>query len=409
MNSGRPPQLRRVLSLPLITFYGLGTILGAGIYVLIGKIAGVAGIYAPIAFLVAAAVAALTGFSYAELSSRYPVSGGEAVYIEQGLGIRALSTLVGLLVIVSGLVSAATITHGFVGYLNVFVTLPAIPVIVAVVLALSALAVWGILESAWAAAIATIIEIAGLALVIGVASPVLLELPVRWPELLPPADAGIWSGIMLGAFLAFYAFIGFEDMVNVAEEVQDPQRNLPRAILLALVLATALYLLVALVAVLSLPPEQLAASTAPLALIVERSGGHSPLFIAAISLFAVINGALIQIIMAARMLYGMGAAGWIPEVFAQVSLRTGTPVVATMTTACCVLLFALALPLVTLAKATSTVVLVVFVLVNLALIRIKRRDPAPPGARVYANWIPWGGLMLALALLAFHIVTLVRG
>ena len=106
--------------------------------------------------------------------------------------------------------------------------------------------------AAWAAAIATIIEIAGLALVIGVASPVLLELPVRWPELLPPADAGIWSGIMLGAFLAFYAFIGFEDMVNVAEEVQDPQRNLPRAILLALVLATALYLLVALVAVLSL-------------------------------------------------------------------------------------------------------------------------------------------------------------
>lgn len=408
MNSGRPPQLRRVLSLPLITFYGLGTILGAGIYVLIGKIAGVAGMYAPVAFLIAAAVAALTGFSYAELSSRYPISGGEAVYIEQGLGIRALSTLVGLLVIVSGLVSAATITHGFVGYLNVFVTLPAIPVIVAVVLALSALAVWGILESAWAAAIATIIEIAGLALVIGLASPVFLELPARWPELLPPADTGIWSGIMLGAFLAFYAFIGFEDMVNVAEEVQDPQRNLPRAILLALVLATALYLLVALVAVLSLPPEQLAASTAPLALIVEQSGGHSPLFIAAISLFAVINGALIQIIMAARMLYGMGAAGWIPEVFAQVSLRTGTPIVATITTACGVLLFALALPLVTLAKATSTVVLVVFVLVNLALIRIKRRDPAPPGARVYATWIPWGGLILALALLVFHIVTLVR-
>lgn len=403
------PQLRRVLSLPLITFYGLGTILGAGIYVLVGKISGIAGLYAPIAFLIAAAVAALSGFSYAELSSRYPHAGGEAIYIQQGLGIRALSTLVGLLVAAAGLVSAATIAHGFVGYLAVFVELPAPLVIVAVVLALGGLAIWGILESAWAAAIATIVEIAGLVLVIAVAAPSLETLPVRWPELLPPADAGVWSGIMLGAFLAFYAFIGFEDMANVAEEVRDPTRNLPRAILLALALATALYLLVTLVAVLSLPPEQLAASAAPLALIFETATGHPPTLIAVIGLFAVINGALIQIIMAARMLYGMGKAGWIPGVFALVGMHTGTPVVATVAAAAGVLLFALALPLAALAKVTSAMVLVVFALVNLALIRIKRRDPAPPGVRVYAGWIPWGGLFLSLALLLFHVMTLARG
>lgn len=403
MNTGRRPQLRRVLSLPLITLYGLGTILGAGIYVLVGKIAGIAGMYTPIAFLIAAAVAALTGFTYAELSSRYPLSGGEAIYIEQGLGIRPLSVIVGLLIVFAGLVSAATIARGFVGYLSVFVALPATPVIVAVVLILGALAAWGILESAWVAAAVTVIEIAGLLLVIGVASPSLADLPVRWPELLPPADAAVWSGIMLGAFLAFYAFIGFEDMVNVAEEVHDPERNLPRAILISLTLATALYLLVALVAVLSLPPEQLADSAAPLALIYQHSTGQPPTIIGIISLCAVANGALIQIIMAARMLYGMSVAGWIPTVFAQISTRTGTPVIATACATGGVLIMALALPLVALAKLTSTVVLVVFALINLALIRIKRRDPAPPDAQIYACWIPWGGLLLSVALLAFHL------
>ena len=407
--SAQRPQLRRVLSLPLITFYGLGTILGAGIYVLVGKIAGIAGLYAPLAFLIAAAVAALTGFSYAELTSRYPRAGGESIYIQQGFGIRMLSTLVGLLVATAGLVSAATIAHGFVGYLGVFVELPATPVIIAVVLVLGGLAIWGILESAKAAAIATMIEISGLLLIIAVASPGLATLPARWPELLPPADAAAWSGIMLGAFVAFYAFIGFEDMANVAEEVQDAARNLPRAILFSLALATVLYLLVTLAAVLSLPPAQLAASDAPLALIFEHSTGYPPTLIAVISLFAVINGALIQIIMASRMLYGMSTAGWLPGMLAQVSMRTGTPVVATIAAASGVLLFALVLPLAALAKVTSTIVLVVFALVNLALIKIKRRDPAPSGARVYAGWIPWGGLLLSLVLLFFHLAITVLG
>jgi amino acid transporter len=407
-SNGHGTQLRRVLSLPLITFYGLGTILGAGIYVLIGKVAGIAGMHAPFAFLIAAAVAALSGFAYAELGSRYPISGGEAVFVEEGLGFRKLSVLVGLLTAAAGLVSAATIAHGFVGYVNVFVAVPAMPVLVSIVLALGLLAAWGILESVWAAAIATVIEIAGLVLVIAVAAPSLETLPARWQELLPPTDALAWSGIMLGAFLAFYAFVGFEDMVNVAEEVQDPERNMPKAILLALAISAALYFLVALVAVLSLPPEQLASAAAPLALIVERYGGHSPLLISAISLFAVVNGALVQIIMAARILYGMSAAGWIPSVFSRVNAYTGTPVFSTAVATCCVLLLALALPLITLAKATSAVVLLIFMLVNLALIRIKRRVPAPAGAKIYPNWIPWGGLLLSATLLGVQVVAIAR-
>ncbi|MGD2139762.1 MAG: amino acid permease [Burkholderiales bacterium] len=394
--------LRRSLSLPLITFYGLGTILGAGIYVLVGKVAGVAGMYAPVAFLVAALVAAFTAFTYAELAARFPLSGAEAVYVQQGLGRQALSTLVGLLIVFSGLVSSATLVNGFAGYLAVFVELPRSPVIFAVVFVLGMLALWGILESVSVAAVATVIEIAGLVMIIAVSADSFVSLPERFGELIPPLEINAWWGVAAGAFLAFYAFIGFEDMVNVSEEVKDAQRNVPRAIILALTGSTFLYILVVTAAVLALPLSTLSRSDAPLALVFERATGAQPTIIALISLFAVINGALIQMIMSSRMLYGMARAGWTFRTLALVSRCTGTPVVATAVIAAGVLLFALWLPLVTLAKLTSLAILVVFVLVNLSLIRIKKVQEAPPGVRVYPVWVPYGGLMLAVVLLVFQ-------
>jgi APA family basic amino acid/polyamine antiporter len=407
MESQEPKvQLRRALSLPLITFYGLGTILGAGIYVLVGKVAGAAGMYAPLAFLLASAVAAFTAFTYAELVARHPLSAAEAVYIQEGLKRRELTILVGLLIVFSGMVSSATIASGFVGYLRVFVDLPDTLVIVLVVLALGVLAAWGILESVTAAAVATVIEIAGLVLIIAVSWESFAALPDRLPELLPPLDGTVWWGIALGSFLAFYAFIGFEDMVNVAEEVKDPERNMPRAIIIALVGSTILYLLVVTAAVLALPIATLSESEAPLALMFENATGSSPVLIAAISLFAVVNGALIQMIMSSRMLFGMGRAGWLPRVLAQVSGRTRTPLLATAVVTVGVMVFALWLPLVTLAQLTSFAILLVFVLVNLSLIAIKRNQPSPPGIRVYPVWVPYGGLLFALALLAFAMLSM---
>jgi len=394
-------ELRRALSLPLITFYGLGTILGAGIYVLVGKVAGVAGMYAPIAFLLASAVAAFTAFTYAELAARHPLSAAEAVYVQEGLRRRELATLVGLLIVFSGLVSSATIAVGFVGYLRVFVEVDDALVIVLLVLALGALAAWGILESATAAAAATVIEIAGLVLIVAVSQESFVSLPGRLPDLLPPFESSAWMGIALGSFLAFYAFIGFEDMVNVAEEVKDPQRNLPRAILLALIGSTILYMLVVTAAVLALPIATLSQSEAPLALMFENATGSRPVLISLISLFAVVNGALIQMIMASRMLFGMGKAGWLPAILAQVGRRTRTPLFATLTVTAGVMVFALWLPLVTLAKLTSFAILIVFVLVNLSLIAIKRHQPPPPDIRIYPVWVPIGGLLFAVAMLAF--------
>src|SRR3989338_3465696 len=259
----QPVELKRTLSLAQITFYGLGTILGAGIYVLVGKVADTAGLYAPIAFLIAALLAGLTGLSYAELAARHPKSAGEAVYVEDGLRWRSLSILVGFLIIIAGIVSAATIANGFVGYLHVFVVVPDWLAITLLVFSLGGLAAWGIDESVMAATFITLIEIGGLLLILAVAGGSLAELPARLPELIPPPDGVVWQGILLGAFLAFYAFIGFEDMVNVAEEVKDPTRNLPLAILIAIGVSTVLYLLVALVAGPAPPPAELAQSRGP--------------------------------------------------------------------------------------------------------------------------------------------------
>lgn len=401
--------LKRSLTLGLLTLYGLGTILGAGIYVLVGRVAATAGMYAPLAFVIAALLAGLTGLSYAELSARLPKSAGEAVYVQEGLRRRWLSVVVGLLIVLTGVVSAATIANGFVGYLHVFVAVPDGLAVVVLVLLLGALAAWGITESVVAASLVTLVELGGLAFIIYIGGAGLVDLPARWPELVPPPAAGVWHGILLGAFLAFYAFIGFEDMVNVAEEVKEPGRTLPLAILIAIVVSTVLYLLVALVAVLALPPAELAASRAPLALIYERATGSPPTLIALVSLFAVVNGALIQIIMSSRVLYGMSREGWLPEALGKVSPVTRTPLAATALVGATVLVLAVALPIVTLAKATSLIVLIVFALVNLALVRIKRRDPRPAGVRVCPLAIPLAGFLASTGFVALQLAELLAG
>ncbi len=393
------PRLRRSLSLPLITFYGLGNILGAGIYVLIGNVVGHAGVLAPVSFVLAALLACLTAFSYAELSARYPLSAGEAVYVQQGLKIPGLAVVIGLLIVTAGCVSSATIMRGFVGYLRVFVPVSdglALPVLAAV---LGGLAAWGIKESVAVAALLTVFEILGLALIIGVGAPSLATLPTAVINEAAILPAGAWAGILAGAFLAFYAFIGFEDMVNVAEEVREPERNLPRAILWALALSTVLYLAVALVAVGSIAPAQLAASEAPLALIYQTLTGREPVVITLIGMFAVINGALIQIIMASRVVYGMADRRWLPQVLGFVHPASRTPVLATLLVAATVMSLALLGATESLAKATSYVLLIVFAMTNLSLWRLKTSAPHPLGIFCVPVWVPALGTLASLVVI----------
>jgi APA family basic amino acid/polyamine antiporter len=149
------------------------------------------------------------------------------------------------LIILTGVVPAATIARGSVGYLNVFVDVPSWLAIILLLSVLCAIASWGIMESVRAAAVFTLIEVLGLFMVLYVTAPYFTELPARLNEFSPSFDVAIWPGIFIGVFLAFYAFVGFEDMVNVAEEVKNPERNLPRAILLALSISTILYVALA--------------------------------------------------------------------------------------------------------------------------------------------------------------------
>jgi amino acid transporter len=388
------PALRRRLNLPLLVFYGLGTTIGAGIFVLVGKVAGRAGMAAPVSFLVASLLAGFTAFSFAELVARYPRSAGEAVYVREGFRSHRMALLVGLMVALSGIISAATIINGSVGYLEEFIALPHAVGIILFLGLLTALALWGIGESVTAAAIFTILEIGGLLLVIWVAKGSLAELPARGHELIPPLDTAAWSGVVAGAMLAFYAFLGFEDLVNVAEEARDVTRTMPAAIILTLIITILLYAAVSTVSVLTVPPAQLAASDAPLALVYERSAGSPATAITGIAIFAVLNGALIQIIMASRVIYGLADQGELPRRLAYVSPLTRTPVAATLLVAASVLGLALLVPLERLAEVTSGIVLIVFSLVNLALLAIKRRGtPAPEAVRTWPLWVPAAGFV----------------
>lgn len=356
--------------------------------------------YAPLAFMLAALIASLTAFSYAELSSRYPRSAGEAAYLLVAFGNPRLSKIAGWGIVLTGVVSAATLANGFVGYFQIFFDWPAWLLIILVISALGLLAMWGINASMNTAMTITLIEIGGLFMVIGVSGDALAELPQRWPELTPDLAADKWLGIATGAFLAFYAFIGFEDMVNVAEEVQQPKRTIPMAIALAIGLSTLLYVVVSATVVLSVPMSQLTQTTAPFALLMEQQG-YSSTLISGISLIAIINGALVQIIMASRVMYGMADQGNAPAWLAAIHPVRRTPIAATLLATLAILLLAIAFPLVTLAKATSFIVLSVFVLVNLALIKIKLSQPADLNSFSCPLLVPILAALISVALLAF--------
>jgi len=403
--------LKRDLSLPLITFYGLGNILGAGIYVLVGKVAGEAGYFTPLSFFIASIIAGISAFSYAEMSSRYPVSAGEAVYIYEGFGIQKLSVIVGLLITFTGIVSSAAIAHGFAGYLQVFFDIPPWLAITSMLLVLTVLAVWGISQSVMVAVLLTVTEIIGLLIIIFVGTenvPVLLS---RYGQGTGEAGQGIplsdfsLLGVMSGAFLAFYAYIGFEDMVNVAEEVKQPQRNMPRAIMLCVIISALLYSVVAFVSISVLSPGELARSDAPLAEVYQQATGRPPVIISIIGIFAVINGSLVQIIMSSRILYGMARKNWLPAPLGIIHPLTRTPIISTLFTSTAILLFALFLSIVPLAQLTSYMVLIVFALVNLSLVKIKRREPSPEGVRVYWDGLPKLGFLTTVAFIIIELLS----
>lgn len=388
--------LKRRIGLGLLTAYGVGVMIGAGIYVLVGAVAVEAGVWAPLSFLIAGLIAAPTALSYAEFSTRLPEAAGEAAYVGQGLKSQALALLVGLAIVAAGTISAGAVLRGGVGYLTQVLPVGTVVAVVALGVALTAVAVLGVLESLALAALFTVIEVGGLVLVIWAGASAAPSADVLTPG--PLSLAGVGGG----AVLAFFAFIGFEDIVNMAEEVERPQHNLPRAILISLVITSALYAAVALAAVRAVPLADLAASDSPLVLVWRASGQGSGHFLSAIAVFAALNGVLAQIVMAARVLFGLGRRTAALAIFHQAHPRFGTPVLATVLVGILVILASALVPLITLAGLTSSILLGVFVLVNLALILQKRRAPIADFRVPMA--VPVLGVIVSVAALALSVL-----
>lgn len=400
----RSSALRRELGLWALVAYGVGDILGAGIYALVGEVAGRAGHYAWLSFLVTIGVAGLTALSYAELGSRFPKSGGEAFFCRQANGWNWLATLVGFLVLSSGVASLATVAWAFVGYLlealpgAVESRLVKVMLLVGFMTVLGAINFWGIRQSSMVNIICTVVEAAGLLTVIVVGILFLSDEQGAAPA---PAEPVMWWGVLQGSALAFFAFIGFEDMVNVSEEIKRPQRNLPIAILAALSLAAIMYISVVLVATAAVPPQELAASDAPLLEVVRRGlPDVSSWWFTAIALFAVANTGLLNFIMGSRLLYGMAGEGLLPRWLHKVHPKTETP----HRTIGVVFVFAIALALsgtlAHLGGTTNALLLTVFATVNISLIVLKRRKLESSSAFRIPILVPWLGATSCLALIA---------
>ncbi len=399
--------LKRSISLPFLVFYGVGTIVGGGFYALLGEVVGLSGMATPIAFGLTGLLAMVSAFSFAELSARYPVSAGEAQYVEAGFGNFTLTRLTGLLVMATGIVSTATLSAASAKFIAPLLPSSAmlnpIVLISLLYLAMFLIAAWGIGGSVLVVSIVTVIEVGALIYVFAINVDALGTLPERHMELWPSQ----WGGVFAGAFLAFYAFIGFEDMVNLAEEVKAPHRNMPLAIFICIGLTALLYMAVALIAVLSVPPQTLAASAAPVAALASGHGWMSTSGLWLVSILAGLNGALVQIIMAARVGYGMARKGQAPQWLADVHPTRRTPIKATFLVVVVGWGLACFLPIATLAEMTSSIVLTVFTVVNLALWQLKRKGNAPRLSHVpnFPAWLPLLGFFISAIVLLFTIAT----
>jgi amino acid transporter len=400
----------------------VGDILGAGIYALVGTVVQQAGTWAWLSFLLVVGIAMLTALSYAELGGRFPRSGGEAYFCQQASGWAFASLLVGYLVLVSGLVSLSTVSLAFSGYVcracSIDPHLGRWLIIPGFLLFAASIAAWGIRQSSYVNVVCTIVEATGLLFVIAVGTVFLWRQPVAAVAVMP-VKAIDWAGVLAGGSLAFYAFIGFEDMVNVAEEVRRPERIIPAAILTALGLSATIYLAIAWVATRVVPADQLASSTAPLLEVVRTAAPRFPLgLFSAVALFAVTNTGLLNLVMGSRLLYGLATQGLLPRGLAVVDPRTQTPRRAIGVMFFAALALALSGTLRHLAGTTNFLLLLVFSSVNVSLLVIRSQDRAAwPGfqvPRVFAllgaltclgliPFLPWTSLVMGMCLLALGV------
>jgi APA family basic amino acid/polyamine antiporter len=390
------PRLRRVLGFVEVTASGVGIIIGAGIYVLLGAATERAGNAVWLSFVLAAGLCALTGLSYAELASMFPNAGAEYEYTRRVFPER-WAFLVGWTMVVGLMVATAAIAVGFAHYLQYFVDIPLVAAAVALIVANAAVALSGIRRSARLALALSAIQVAGLVFVIVIGATHVGNRSVI-------SDVSV-DGVFGGAALVFFAFIGFDEVITLAEETRDPTKTIPRALFAALGISTLLYMAVAVASVSVIGAGVLADSKRPLADVMAHVlGGRAEGAVAAIALVTTVNTSLLALTATSRLTYGMAASDALPSAAGRVARRTGAPHVAIVVAATGAIVFALVGDLTFIASVTDFAVYAVFLAVNTAVVVLRRTAPdvprpfRSPGAIRGVPVLPIAGSVAALAM-----------
>lgn len=363
--------LRRQLGLFQTTMYGVGLILGAGIYALIGDAAGTAGNSLWLSFVLAAVASVFTGLSYAELSSMYPKAAAEYSFVKNAFKNNFIAFIVGWLTLFVTIISAATIALGFGGYFGDLFGIPILISAVLVIIGLSFVNFAGIRESSSMNMIFTVIEAAGLTLVIWIGFALFGNVEINYFD----APHGL-SGVFSAFTLVFFAYIGFENIANIAEEIRNPKKVLPKAIILSISITAIVYILVSVSAIRVLSWQELDSSIAPLADVVKRAlGPQAQIVLSFIALFATTNTVLIMLVSGSRILYGISKDKALPAIFGRVHKQTRTPWLAVSIIGFLSIVFVFAGDIRTIANISVFTIIMVFILVNLSLIWLRYKEP----------------------------------
>jgi basic amino acid/polyamine antiporter, APA family len=402
----RDSPLDSAITKKMLLLFIIGDILGGGIYARTGEVAGEIGGAIWTGFALAAIVAAFTAASYAELVSKYPQAAGAALYIHRAFKAPLLTFVVAFAVMSSGLASAAALATAFGGdYLSEFVDLPKILVGLVVIAVVTAINFRGIKESAGFNVVCTLIEVAGLLLVVLIGSVFLFDGGGDPSAALEFKDGEAPLLLMIaGASIAFYALIGFEDAVNVAEETKDSTHTFPRTLFLGLGIAGTIYLLVTIVAGMAVPADKLAESDGPLLEVIALGplALNSKVF-SAIALFALINGCLLNLVMASRLMYGMARENVVPGVLGRVHAGRKTPWVSILFTAAIAAVLVMLGDLETLADTTVLLLLLVFIGVHVALLVLRGTPVDHDHFRAWTA-LPYLGIVTCAALAVHSIL-----
>ncbi len=404
-------ELNRAVGLLEATVYGVGLILGAGIYAILGAAVAETGESIIVSFVLAACVATFTGLSYAELASRYPKGEGEYLYAWAAFGNKRLSEVTAVLRVLTGIIAAAAVALAFGQYFAAFIPTSAVPVALAVLIGMSIINYWGIKTSARINLVFTAIEIAGLLFIIAVGVG-------TWNTVGVTEFNHGMSGVLGATFLLFFAYTGFEALVNIAEEMEAPSKTIPRAIGLSIVVSTIVYILVGFSVLGLVDWNVLGNSQAPLATVAEAGWGRDAFVtLSAIALFATANTVLILLISTSRIVYGISKAEYnsFPPVFARIHPSRKTPYIAVLAVALVTIPFALVGDLGAVAELANLALLAVFVVVNCSLLKLRYDgDANTDGYRAPLNVGQYSltalcGVVTSLGLIVFYVFQGITG